>query len=453
MAHSHNILVTYDHVYSHQDDPVKLMKIDPLLTYAEAIQQAKNTSAQALVNIACDKEATQGQEIFRGKQRENGILPVEVGAVLTIGGKYIFRKMKEAIFFAAHVPDMQEYLEKYEWGENISMIDWKAHQKAWESIPPGQRFSVSKRIFGWLHTNERAFSWVPPAHPHPNCPICSDTIETHDHIFQCDNPVSRAEQQINLKRIRKWGKKKGMQSLMVSIFVRHINAWMRSKTLDMKGRLLSGNMMHKQLIQAISEQGTIGCGHALRGRISAIWGELQELEDKKQGRKKRSGIMALFITQLWEAMQNMWKFRNGVQHGVTTEEKVLRANERIHPRVRAAYRTRHHDVSFFSQRLFSVELNKRLKMDPVENERWLEIVERGCSAHVCSDNVSAPQGSLTLLQVPPPRILKNHNLHDRQALDMVQHLFNQTGVVEIHADADAVTTIADCGKALLVQSK
>ena len=152
-------------------------------------------------------------------------------------------------------------------------------------------------------------------------------------------------------------------------------------------------------------------------------------------------------------MQNMWKFRNGVQHGVTTEEKVLRANERIHPRVRAAYRTRHHDVSFFSQRLFSVELNKRLKMDPVENERWLEIVERGCSAHVCSDNVSAPQGSLTLLQVPPPRILKNHNLHDRQALDMVQHLFNQTGVVEIHADADAVTTIADCGKALLVQSK
>ena len=99
------------------------------------------------------------------------------------------------------------------------------------------------------------------------------------------------------------------------------------------------------------------------------------MEDEKQGRKKRPGIMAIMITQLWEAMHNLWKFRNGVQHGVTKEERRIRANERIHPRVRAAYRTRHHDVSYFSQRLFSVELIRRLEMDPVENERWLEIVE------------------------------------------------------------------------------
>ena len=94
---------------------------------------------------------------------------------------------------------------------------------------------------------------------------------------------------INLERIRKWGKKKGMQPLMMSIFVRHINAWMRHKTLDIKGRLLPGNMMHQKLIQAISEQEKIGWGHALRGRISVTWGEIQGLEDEKQGRKKRSG--------------------------------------------------------------------------------------------------------------------------------------------------------------------
>ena len=57
-------MVTYDHVYSHQDDPAKLMKIDPLLTFVEAIRKAKNPSVQALVNIACDKEATRGQEIL-----------------------------------------------------------------------------------------------------------------------------------------------------------------------------------------------------------------------------------------------------------------------------------------------------------------------------------------------------------------------------------------------------
>ena len=162
---------------------------------------------------------------------------------------------------------------------------------------------------------------------------------------------------------------------MMSLFVRHINAWMRFKVLDIKGRLLPGNAMHNKLLQAIREQGQIGWGHALRGRISAVWGEIQNMEDVKQGKKKRSGIMATMIVQLWDAMQHLWKFRNGVQHGVTKEERRSRANERIHPKIKAAYRTRHNDVSLFSQRLYRVELKIRLEMDPVENEQWLEIVE------------------------------------------------------------------------------
>ena len=84
------------------------------------------------------------------------------------------------------------------------------------------------------------------------------------------------------------------------------------------------------------------------------------MEDAKKGKKKRSGIMANMIVQLWDAMQHLLKFRNGIQHGVTKEERRSRENERIHPKVKAAYRTRHYDVSHFSQRLFSVELKRRL---------------------------------------------------------------------------------------------
>ena len=156
---------------------------------------------------------------------------------------------------------------------------------------------------------------------------------------------------------------------MMSLFVRHINAWMRFKVLDVKERLLPGNAMHNKLLQAISEQGQICWRHALRGRISAVWGEIQNMEDVKQGKKKRSGIMATMIVQLWDAMHHLWKFRNGVQHGVTKEERRNRANERIHPKIKAAYRTQHNDVSLFSQRLYRVELKIRLEMDPVENEQ------------------------------------------------------------------------------------
>ena len=59
---------------------------------------------------------------------------------------------------------------------------------------------------------------------------------------------------------------------MMSLFVRYINAWMRYKILDIKGMLLPGNMMHQKLLRAISEQGKIGWGHALRGRLSVTWG-------------------------------------------------------------------------------------------------------------------------------------------------------------------------------------
>ena len=44
---------------------MKLMKIDPQLSFAGAIRKAKNPTVQAQVNIACDKEATRGQEIFK----------------------------------------------------------------------------------------------------------------------------------------------------------------------------------------------------------------------------------------------------------------------------------------------------------------------------------------------------------------------------------------------------
>ena len=63
-----------------------------------------------------------------------------------------------------------------------------------------------------------------------------------------------------------------------------------------------------------------------------------------------------------------------MQHGVTAEDKKRIANEKTHPRIRAAYRAKHDDVSYYNMRLFSMPLEERLSLDPRENNRWLEIV-------------------------------------------------------------------------------
>ena len=93
----HNIVLTYEHVYNHQDDPQKLMKIHKSLTMEEATKRAKTPSREALINIACDKAAEKGRTIFQGKPRTNPITPKEAQVVLDIGGTHIFRNMKKQV--------------------------------------------------------------------------------------------------------------------------------------------------------------------------------------------------------------------------------------------------------------------------------------------------------------------------------------------------------------------
>ena len=59
---------------------------------------AKKPSVHAHVNIACDKEAERGYELFHGQHSVNPIIPNEVGAVLEIEGNKLFRNMQDFFF-------------------------------------------------------------------------------------------------------------------------------------------------------------------------------------------------------------------------------------------------------------------------------------------------------------------------------------------------------------------
>ena len=63
----------------------------------------------------------------------------------------------------------------------------------------------------------------------------------------------------------------------------------------------------------------------------------------------------------------MWKFRNRFQYGITKEEKRNKANAKIFPLGRSAYRTRYLDISLYNMSLFRLSLEERLQMEPSEN--------------------------------------------------------------------------------------
>ena len=78
-------------MYSHQDDPKKLIKTYSELNILQAIHMAKHPSVHAKVNIACDKETELGNMLFHRNQYTNHSLPNEVRAVLEVGGNEIFQ--------------------------------------------------------------------------------------------------------------------------------------------------------------------------------------------------------------------------------------------------------------------------------------------------------------------------------------------------------------------------
>ena len=171
------------------------------------------------------------------------------------------------------------------------------------------------------------------------------------------------------------GKKRNVNSILLTVFLQHLHAWMRKTDIDTQHRTIHIDPIHTAIGEAVEEQFVIGWENAFRGRLSKKWGDAQKLADTQMNRRERSGLIANLINKLWEQMHTLWRERNEIKHGRTTEEIQQRMRRIINPLVRAAYESRETSVSIFNQRLFRMAREDRLKMSPVENTRWLEIVQ------------------------------------------------------------------------------
>ena len=169
--------------------------------------------------------------------------------------------------------------------------------------------------------------------------------------------------------------KKKSHTVLLTVFLQHLNAWMRNIDIDTQHRTVHIDPIHTAIGEAVEEQYEIGWEHAIRGRLSKKWREAQNLVDSQMKRKQRSGLMVNLIYKLWEQVHILWKERNEVKHGRTPKEIQQRLRKIINLLVRAVYETRETVVSIFNQRLFRVRIEDRLIIPPAENTRWLEIIQ------------------------------------------------------------------------------
>ena len=376
LEQTHGIKIQYHHVYSHQDDPLKVLKIHRgTITLQQAKEKAANPGKIALLNIACDKAANRGWTDCQVEQSNNPILPKELRVALDIKGTFVFRNMKKQIEWASSHGDMEAYMqEKYEWGDSFQLIDWKALGMAFKTLPQSHKVSVMKGSFDWRPSNRHLHRRNPKKYPSDKCSVCKLEEETNEHIYRCPHHTSRLAQLKALNGIRTWGHKRKAHPLIIVAITRYLHTWMRGKEIDMEHRFSKSNPIHNKIWDAVQTQNSIGWDQALRGRLSIKWGEAQRLYDTALGKPERKGFMATLIAEIWTQQYNMWHTRNKLQHGDTPEDSLQIQRDIINPQVRTAYKNKH-KVSLFNQRLFRLDMGRRLSMYPAENERWLEIVQ------------------------------------------------------------------------------
>ena len=149
---------------------------------------------------------------------------------------------------------------------------------------------------------------------------CTEEVETNNHLYQCDHHISRTNQVKALETLKEWGRKRKVHTVLLTVFLQHLDAWMRKIDIDTQHRTIYIDPIHTAIGEAVEEQFVIGWENALRGRLGKKWGEAQELADAQQKRRGRSGLIVNLICKLWEQMHTLWKERNEVKYGRTPEE-------------------------------------------------------------------------------------------------------------------------------------
>ena len=90
--------------------------------------------------------------------------------------------------------------------------------------------------------------------PSPLCPVCEKKVETHDHVYQCRHHISRANQLRTLETLREWGKRRNLHTVLIRVFLQHLNAWMRGTDIDTQHRTVHLDAIHTAIVEAVEEQ-------------------------------------------------------------------------------------------------------------------------------------------------------------------------------------------------------
>lgn len=304
---SHDI--TFKHVYGHQDTrrfqpsrPGANMTIQDHRSHTTPHQPT-----EVRLNIECDRMANaMARAIESGEDTDTRtIQPPYPGskALLKIGTVWITADMHGHIHRVRHTPNLTAYCkQKYGWTDDeMATIHWDAIGRARTGQSSTYLMQTSKFMHGWL----------PVMHMHGHttgikqCPGCSCTDETFEHMMRCTHPQMAITRTAALDNLRHNGVQHGLPKPFMTTVVRYIRNTLQGRATDYRDM---------EIEKVLKSQDRIGANYFIRGFISTEWSNLAT----NLGNTEPDRCTALLIRSLWDDLITpLWRTRNDILHHST----------------------------------------------------------------------------------------------------------------------------------------
>ena len=227
-----------------------------------------------MCNERADTLATSAREVYT-EDRVKTLPPIMWDgtiAVCKIGGLDVNNDLFGQLRLSMTGDTMRGFLiNKYEWSERVFRdIDWTAHQREIQKVPPGRKVTLVKYIHGWLATKARRSR--EGVFNNAMCPLCGED-EIRVHIFECQSAQMEA---IRQPRWRKFFR--DIDNITMAGCREVLQVGLSTVVGEVPASELRTSWS-QELQSAYEAQEEVGWAHILYGRIVSHWGSLADAQE------------------------------------------------------------------------------------------------------------------------------------------------------------------------------
>jgi hypothetical protein len=365
IATKHSLTILPRHVKSHQDQDTDFNALP----------------WQAKLNCECDDLAETCHNCpgckIRGHRHYS--LPSGHGVSLSIDGIYITAHMAKAIKEASYRKEMIAYISKNANWHDISTfynVDWHARHLASKRVTRTSKLTIFKlefNLFATMAQRNKMDKTVAPT-----CPRCLQDDESFDHMLKCETIRTDTHKSWEISK----EKLRTPQSCPAVLF--HLEAgilsWLKGNMpITWQGiKPKKDDEIGSLIYSAFAEQGSIGWGQALRGRLSKRWGAandryLQERFNHQPSHQQSWNSRVIFI--LWRFSIDRWIARNELIYGKTLEDQRAKKHAQVDSMIHEMFDSNRTTVRECDKHLFDVPRETRFKHTLEQKQLWIECVK------------------------------------------------------------------------------